>query len=126
MRAEFYTRWLDEWLKQSATGTSSIHAPIDAAAQDAAIAGALAEYLNGNDIAANILSESAAPGRYLYPASGATLATARPSGGAGEIRAHHFRATKRIAENESDQARCRCHARRTTTSNRARRNRNRG
>ena len=77
-RGEIYTRWLDDWLKQSATGTSSIHAPIDAAAQDAAIAGALAEYLNGNDIAANILSESAGSGPLLVPGQRRNLSDRAP------------------------------------------------
>jgi acetyl-CoA carboxylase biotin carboxylase subunit len=77
-RGEIYTRWLDDWLKQSATGTSSIQAPIDAAAQDAAIAGALAEYLDGNDIAANILSESAGSGPLFVPGQRRNLSDRAP------------------------------------------------
>ena len=45
-RGEIYTRWLDEWLARRAQEKSEADVPGDAALQDAAVAGALAEYLD--------------------------------------------------------------------------------
>jgi acetyl-CoA carboxylase, biotin carboxylase subunit len=80
-RGEIYTRWLDDWLALSATGTSGIHVAVDPALQDAAIAGALAAYLDGSSSAANNHGASRAADPQLVPGRRRELGDRTPERG---------------------------------------------